>query len=60
MTILVSPLEKELIDLNFSRNANMAQLVIDWPRLQKVIYINNESVGQLLSRSGIDLNELDH
>ncbi len=54
-----SKIEAELQKESFSRNATLSQLVTDWPRLQNIIYINNQPLSKLFEKAGLDVENLD-
>jgi len=55
MSKINTNIHQSLTNLDFSRNANIRQLIIDWPRLQNVVRINGQPLAELFKGAGIDV-----
>ncbi|WP_133126913.1 hypothetical protein [Legionella nagasakiensis] len=53
-----SAIERALEHPNFSRNATISQLMIDWPRIKHYLYINGQSLQAHAEEAGIDLDKV--
>lgn len=53
-----SNIYKTLSHLNFSKDSNLKQIMVDWPRLQGILRINGETIADVANNLSIDLNNL--
>ncbi|AHE67683.1 hypothetical protein [Legionella oakridgensis] len=53
-----SAIEQALERSEFSRAANLSQLMIDWPRMKHYLYINGQSLQEHAEEVGIDLAKI--